>query len=215
MAAKLLSSTYLWAAIGGAWNGELPCHCCITVWHHQDMCTCDVTWRHEGGGGAERRSTDWTMSARLRKNSSEFAFSKEMLFLYVLVVDSLLQVFPGAVSAVAAAAGVKPNISLQQQLYQQRLQVRNHGNLTSLFVFASNVINGFHGNKWWCLHLTLAFSWLIQTELKRDREEWVTAHYAEHFTLQLIWELKQDRELNKWLNKSFCTLPGELMENLQ
>ena len=87
------------------------------------------------------------MSARLRKNSSEFAFSKEMLFLYVLVVDSLLQVFPGAVSAVAAAAGVKPNISLQQQLYQQRLQVRNHGNLTSLFVFASNVINGFHGNK--------------------------------------------------------------------
>ena len=40
------------------------------------------------------------------------------------VVNLLLQVFPGAVSAVAAAAGVKPNISLQQQLYQQRLQVR-------------------------------------------------------------------------------------------
>ena len=27
-----------------------------------------------------------------------------------------------------------------------------------------------------------------------------------------MWELKKDRELSKWLTKSFCTLPGELME---
>ena len=26
----------------------------------------------------------------------------------------------------------------------------------------------------------------------RDREEWVTVYYVEHFTLQLMWELKQD-----------------------
>ena len=50
-------------------------------------------------------------------------------FVYLFVVDLLLQVFPGAVSAVAAAAGVKPNISLQQQLYQQRLQVSNHSDI--------------------------------------------------------------------------------------
>ena len=33
--------------------------------------------------------------------------------------------------------------------------------------------------------------WLIQAELKRYQagEEWLTVHYAEHFTLQLLWEL--------------------------
>ena len=42
---------------------------------------------------------------------------------------------------------------------------------------------------------------LIRQELKQDRdrdldwdqEEWVTVYYAEHFTLQLIWEIKQDQ----------------------
>ena len=38
-----------------------------------------------------------------------------------------------------------------------------------------------------------------------------TVYYAEHFTLQLMGELKWDWELNKWLTKRFCTLPSELM----
>ena len=58
--------------------------------------------------------------------------------------------------------------------------------------------------------------WFIQTELKQgqDREEWLTVYYVEHFTLQLIWELKWDQELSKWLTKPFCTLPGELTGEL-
>ena len=57
--------------------------------------------------------------------------------------------------------------------------------------------------------------WLIQTELKRDqdRKGWLTVYYTEHFTLQLMWELKWDRKFNEWL-QPFCTLPGELMSEL-
>ena len=43
------------------------------------------------------------------------------------------------------------------------------------------------------------------SEFKRKQEEWLSVYYAEHFVLQLM------SELNKWLNKSFCTLPGEFM----
>ena len=56
--------------------------------------------------------------------------------------------------------------------------------------------------------------WLIQTERKRDWEEWFAVCYAEYFTLQLMWELKQDWELNEWFTKPFSTLPGELIGNL-
>ena len=57
---------------------------------------------------------------------------------------------------------------------------------------------------------------LIHTELKRDRDKeyWLTVYYAEHFTLQLMWELKRNQELREWVSNPFCTLTGELTGEL-